>query len=72
MTPEQMLAVGLVVAAVVYNYFPQIIDLAINKPPKSDLLADMETVVRIRKTYNSEAVSAASKSLLEALLGIKQ
>lgn len=72
MTTEQMLAVGLVVAAVAYNYFPQIVDLAVSRTPKSDLLADMETVVRIRKTYNSEAVSAASKSLLEALLGIKQ
>ena len=72
MTTEQMIAVAALAAAAIYNFYPQLISSIELPGKKSQLLQDLETVVRIRKTYESEKVTAACKALLEALLGVKR
>jgi hypothetical protein len=72
MSQQQMLALAGLAAAVLYAYWPTIQKLIPNAQPKSQLLADLEIVVRLQKTYNSEEVNAACKALLEALLGLRK
>lgn len=71
MTQLQIIAILGAAAAVLYTYGPQLQSL-LPETKKSTLLQDLETVTRIRKTYNSESVSEACRGLLEALLQVKQ
>jgi hypothetical protein len=68
MTDMQMLGVAVAAAAVAYNFWPQIQPLI--QPQKSGLLADLECITKIRKTYNNADVTAACNKLLEALLQV--
>lgn len=72
MSQQQLIALGLLAAAVLYAYWPNIQKLIPDTQPKSQLLADLEIVVRLQKAYNSEEVTSACKALLEALLGLRK
>ena len=71
MNQTQIIALIGVAIAAAYAYGPQLQMLLPNAAQKSPLLEDLETVTRIRKTYNSQEVSAACQQLLEALLQVK-
>ena len=71
MNQTQIIAVIGVALAVAYSYGPQLLAMMPNAKEKSPLLSDLETVTRIRKTYNSQEVSAACQQLLKALLQVK-
>jgi len=71
MTQTQIIATIGVALAAAYAYGPQLQSLIPDIAKKSPLLEDLETVTKIRKTYNSEAVSDACQKLLEALLQVK-
>lgn len=71
MTQTQIIAVIGVALAAAYAYGPQLKSLIPEVAGKSPLLEDLETVTRIRKTYNSQEVAAACQQLLEALLQVK-
>lgn len=71
MNQMQTIALLAVAAAALYNYLPQLQEMIPSATQKSPLLQDLETVTRIRKTYNSEEVSTACQKLLEALLQVR-
>jgi len=71
MNQTQVIALVGVGLAAAYAYGPQIQSLLPSVAQKSPLLQDLETVTKIRKTYNSQEVTAACQKLLEALLQVK-
>lgn len=69
MTQIQVFAVVCVVAAAIYNFYPQLLAI-VDRGTKSQLLSDLECVVRIRSRYKSAAVDQACKEMLDALLQV--